>query len=443
MRRRGTTRTRDAGTRVDRARAGAACALALGLLASCGTTVDPIGYNGGSGLPLGPLTGPSTYPNAFRDWLGHTDAEIAAKLDLGFTQLFHGPSTETIYVPVGTDRAYIQDVFHGSQVRTEGIGYGMLIAVELDKRDEFDRLWTYAKSMLRVASGANLGYFNSFCDNEVGTFACLDPFGLQQMTMALILANDRYGNAPDAGAADAGMPDASTPGTIDYAADARELLTLMRHKQDQNGGVVAGVTDTFDASSALVLDVPNVTAAGIGRPSIEMPAYYDLWAQATGDPFWTAAAKAARSYWQRAANPTTGLTPVRATFAAVPVTGSEVFQSEAYRAELGMVLDQIWSGGNTWNPGECDHLISFFSAQGIDTYGMSYSLDGMTVLNPNHDPTLVAANGTAALIASVSQRTAFVQRVWDMDVPNGVTRYFAGVIYLHALLALSGQLRVY
>jgi len=429
MRRRGTTRTRDAGTRADRARAGAACALALGLVASCGTTVDPIGYNGGSGLPLGPLTGPSTYPNAFRDWLGHTDAEIAAKLDLGFTQLFHGdPTTDAIYVAVGTDRGYIYDVFHGNQVRTEGIGYGMLIAVELDKRDEFDRLWTYAKSMLRVTSGATSGYFNSFCDTDTGTAACLDPFGLQQMTMALILAHDRY---------------ASAPGTIDYAADARDLLTLMRHKQDQNGGVVGGVTDTFDASSDLVLDLPNVMAAGIGRPSIEMPAYYDLWAQATGDPFWTAAAKAARSYWQRTANPTTGLTPDRATFAGMPVTGSEVFQSEAYRAELGMVLDQIWSGGNTWNPGECDHLISFFSAQGIDTYGMSYSLDGMTVLNPNHDPALVAANGTAALIASVSQRTAFVQRVWDMDVPNGVTRYFAGVIYLHALLALSGQLRVY
>ena len=118
----------------------------------------------------------------------------------------------------------------------------------------------------------------------------------------------------------------------------------MRHKQDVNGGVVDGVTDTFDAATNLVFDFPNVSAAGIGRPSIEMPAYYDLWAQATGDPFWTGAATAARAYWQRSANPSTGLTPVRATFAGVPVAGSDNFQPEAYRAALNMTLDRIWSG---------------------------------------------------------------------------------------------------
>jgi oligosaccharide reducing-end xylanase len=433
MRRRGTTSTRDAGTRVDRSGMRAvACALALGVIASCGTTVDPIGYNGAAGLPLGPLTGPAMYPNAFRDLLGKTDAEIAAKIDGGFAQLFHGDMTQAIYFAADSTHASIQDVFHSNEVRTEGMGYGMLIAVEVDKPDEFDSLWTYAKSTLRVTSGASSGYFNSFCDTDTIPVACLDPFGLQQMTMALILAEDRFvRNAT-----------APRPG-VDYAADARDLLTLMRHKQDENGGIVDGVTDTFDTSTGLVFDAPDISAAGIGRPSIEMPAYYDLWAQATGDPFWTAAAKAARGYWQRTANPTTGLTPVRATFAGVPVAGSEVFEAEAYRAQLAMVLDQIWSSGNAWNSSECDHLVQFFYAQGIDTYGMSYSLDGATMLNANHDIALVAANGTAALIATVQQRTAFVQAVWDMAVPTGFNRYYAGLVYLHALLALGGQLRIY
>ena len=223
------------------------------------------------------------------------------------------PTDQPIYLP---DRraptAYIQDVFH-NDMRTEGIGLGMLIAVELDHRDELDSLWTYAKSALRVTTGSNSGYFNSFCENAGRvTIPCLDPFGLQQMTMALILAHDRYT-----------LADAPATARSTTRADARDLLTLMRHKVDQNGGVVDGVTDTFDPATNLVLDIPNTSAAGVGRPSIEMPGYYDLWAQATGDPFWTAAAKAARDYWRRTANPTTGLTPVRATFAGVPVTGSD------------------------------------------------------------------------------------------------------------------------
>ena len=35
---------------------------------------------------------------------------------------------------MGTDQAYIQDTLHGD-MRTEGIGLAMMIAVELDKRD--------------------------------------------------------------------------------------------------------------------------------------------------------------------------------------------------------------------------------------------------------------------------------------------------------------------
>ncbi len=401
---------------------------------ACGKTVDSLGYNGAGALPLGPLTGPPTYPNAFRDLLGKTDAEIAAKIAATFAQLFHGdPATQAIYVPIGTDRAYIQDVLH-SDVRTEGLGLAMLVAVELDKRDELDRLWTYAKSTPpRFGSGASSGYFLSFCETaSASTAPCLDPFGLQQMLMALIFANDRYTRA--------GAPATA----VDYAAGARDLLTLMRHKQDENGGIVDGVTDTFDAATNLVFDFPNVSAAGVGRPSIEMPAYYDLWAQATADPFWTGAAVAARAYWQRTAHPSTGLTPVRATFAGVAVAGSDNFQPEAYRAALNMTLDRIWSGGvgDAWTVGESDRLLTFFAAQGIDTYGTSYTLDGATMLSANHDPGLVAMNGASALIATVPERTAFVQAVWDLAIPTGLSRYYTGLLDLLAVLVLGGQLRV-
>ena len=412
--------------------AGVALTLVLALVASCGSTVDSLGYDGAGGPPLRPLTGPASYPNAFRDVLGKTDAEINAKIAAAFAQLFHGdPQTQAIYVPVGTDRALIQDIYH-DDVRTEGIGYAMLIAVELYKRDELDRLWTYAKSTLQIADGPASGYFTSFCDLDAGTVDCLDPFGLQQMLMALILAHERYTRA---GAA---------VGPVDYQTDAKRLLALMRHKQDQNGGVVDGVTDTFDDSSHLVFDVPNVSAAGVGRPAIEMPAYYDLWAQATGDPFWTSAAVAARAYWRRSAHPATGLLPVRASFATgAPVVGSENFESESYRTLLNLALDRIWSASDGWTTDESDRLLSFFVRQGATSYGASFTLDGAVTITSSHEPALVAMNGVLALTATLPERIGFINAVWNQELVTGFTRYYPGLLDLLALLALSGQLRVY
>jgi len=414
------------------ARARAVCAGGLlALLPSCGSTVDSLGYDGADGPPLRPLSGPASYRNAFRDQLGKTDAEINAKIAAAFAQLFHGdPATQAIYVPVGSDRALIQDIYH-NDVRTEGIGYAMLIAVELDKRDELDRLWSYARSALQIPDGPAAGYLRSYCEVQGVTVSCLDPFGLQQMVMALIFAHDRYTRA--------GAP----AGPVDYQAEARRLLTLMRHKEDQNGGVVGGVTDTFDATSRLVFDIPDVSAAGVGRPSLEMPGYYQLWAQATGDPFWTSAATAARAYLRRSAHPTTGLFPVRATFAGAPVPGSENFVSEVYRTQLNLVVDWIWVGADGWTGLEADRLLDFFQGQGLTSYGAGFSLDGSVTLNANHDPALVAMNGATALMAQVTDPLPFMTAVWNQDIVTGFTRYYPGLLDLLALLALSGQLRVY
>jgi oligosaccharide reducing-end xylanase len=406
-----------------------ACACAVAL-AACQTTVDSLGYDDTESTVLHPLTKPASYPNPFRDLLGHTDADISTKIDAVFTQLFHGdPATQAIYVEVGSDQAYVDDVLHGSEVRTEGMGLGMLIAVELDKTDEFNRLWTYSKTMLEEASGANQGYFRSFCDPSDGSTPtpCLDPFGFEQFVMALLLANDRWGST----------------GSINYGADALGLFHTLRHKEDDNGGVVDGVTDTFDATAMLAFDLPDVSAAGETRPAIEMPGYYNLWAQATADPFWTGAASAGRTFWQAAANGTTGFMPVRAQFSGTPLPTWNTFVPEGYRAQINVAIDQIWGGGAAWNVTESNRLLSFFSSQGINTYGTSYTLDGTTCLNTAREPSLLVANGISALASTNGDRSGYVSAVWSMDTPTGTSRYYAGILELVGLLMLGGQFQVY
>lgn len=396
----------------------------------CHSTVDSLGYNDASGIVLHPMKGPASYPNAFRDQLGKSDTEIAAKIAAAFAQLFHGNAqTEAIYVvrPDAPNQAYIEDTYHVDR-RTEGLGLGMLIALQLDKRDEFDHLWAFAKGMAQQSSGAARGYFNSSCAPPADPNGCLDPYGMEHILMALLLANDRWVMA-------AGGPD--------YAAGARDLLTVMRHKEDQNGGVVDGVTDLFDDSTALVFDLPEVALKGQTRPSIELPAFYDRWAEAAGDPFWSRAAASARSFWRAAANPKTGLFPLRARLDGTPLPGADTFSPETFRTQINLVLDGIWSPGQGWESVEADHLLQFFLGQGMTTYGREFTLDGSKVIDQMHDPALVVTNGVTGLIAKVEQRRAFIDAVWNLDLPTGQFRYFSGILQMMSLLILSGEFQVY
>jgi oligosaccharide reducing-end xylanase len=405
--------------------------LALVLLASCKSTLSSIGCGepdgGGSllgSISLKPLSAAS-YPNLFRDLLGKSDSEISTKISDTFNQLFHGTSNESIYVEVGSDQAYIRDILH-DEIRSEGIGLGMLFAVELDKRDEFDRLWRYAK-VSQAKGGPEQGYFPSFCSNGDTDEPCFDPFGLQQITTALLLARGRWQDSP---------------GSIDYGQEAGTLLNLIRNKESTLCGSAEGVTAPFDAASKLVFDMPVTASAGISRPSVVMPAYYDLWRQATGDDFWGQAAEAGREYLQASAHVSTGLMPAKAFFDGKPVSGFDTFQSECDRTFFNMALDRIWSDNRSY--GDIgNHILQFFYDQDLSSYGQSFSLDGMEVLAPLHDNALVASNGVLAVVAGSGHRDEFVSAAWDMSSGFGSPRYYVGILKLWALLILGGHMRVY
>lgn len=96
------------------------------------------------------------YPDLFaRD--GRSQPAIHAKLDAAWNQLFHGdPGTaptrddgQTLYYQLTPDMAYVEDI--GNQdVRTEGMGYAMMIAVQTNHKHEFDSLWNFAKTKMQL-----------------------------------------------------------------------------------------------------------------------------------------------------------------------------------------------------------------------------------------------------------------------------------------------------
>ncbi|MEJ2628199.1 MAG: glycosyl hydrolase family 8, partial [bacterium] len=98
------------------------------------------------------------YKNLLTELLGKSEAQVKTKIVSAYNQFFYGNNdTQRVYYPVEPDMAYIKDTLH-DDVRSEGMSYGMMITVQMDKKEEFDRLWKWAKTYMQHTSGPRKNY---------------------------------------------------------------------------------------------------------------------------------------------------------------------------------------------------------------------------------------------------------------------------------------------
>ena len=97
------------------------------------------------------------YRNLFLE-AGFSEAEIDKRLEEIWNTFFYGSEDERIYSPTGEDMGYLCDTGN-DDARTEGMSYGMMICVQLDRKEEFDRIWKWAKTYMWMDEGDNEGYF--------------------------------------------------------------------------------------------------------------------------------------------------------------------------------------------------------------------------------------------------------------------------------------------
>lgn len=103
------------------------------------------------------------YRNVFKE-MGYKDTAIQEKLEDAWKQIFYGDEDTRIYYP-SSDGGYLLDTGN-LDVRTEGMSYGMMIAVQLDKKEEFDRIWKWTKEHMYMQTGENAGYFAWSCNPD-------------------------------------------------------------------------------------------------------------------------------------------------------------------------------------------------------------------------------------------------------------------------------------
>lgn len=400
--------------------------------------------------PSGPGDGKGAYATKkYRNLFfenGHSPEEINENLTGAFQQLFHGDSaTQKIYFPVGSNDtgalAYILDV-NNNDIRSEGMSYGMMIAVQLDKKSEFDAIWNYAMTHMYISDPAHPseGYFAwSLKRDGTPNSETPAPDGEEYFVMALYFASGRWGNGE---------------GIYNYKAWADKILTTMRHHPEKTGPTMRRtetVGPMVNEEKRMILFTPNGGGRNFSDPSYHLPHFYELWARwgpESERTFWAAAADTSRNYFIKSTHPVTGLAPDYGHFDGKPVEtpfnqNSKRFAYDSWRTAMNWSVDWSWWQKDPRQQTLSNKIQAFFHGQGFDTYGSVYTLDGEPV-NKSRGAGLIATNAVVSLAATHPMAKDFVEALWNQPVPDSFGgRYYSGLLHLMGLLHCSGQFQIY
>lgn len=391
------------------------------------------------------------YRNLFAED-GHSQKEIRAKIDAAYQQLFHGdPKTQAVAFTAGSNAngplMYVTD-WANHDVRTEGMSYGMMITVQLDKKAEFDAIWNWAKTYMYISApkAPSYKFFAWSCKTD-GTHNSegAAPDGESYFAMALLFAANRWGN---------------DEGIYNYQAEAEKLLHAMVHRARITAKGKFGphtVGPMMNPNPPMILFVPDVSPQMFTDPSYHLPAFYELWSRwgpKEDRAFWAKAAETSRTFFAKTTNPKTGLAPSYANFDGTPHKNqfpqSDEFGYDAWRTASNWSVDWSWWHKASVEPELSDRIQAFFESQGIDKYGPVYSLAGKDMgatpglTHEDHPAGLVGTNAVAGLAATNHARARkFTEALWNSPIPSGQGRYYDGLLYLMSLMHLGGEFRVW
>lgn len=373
------------------------------------------------------------YRNVFAE-IGIPKEEIEKRLKEIRDFYFYGGEEERVYYPVGDDMAYIMDTGN-NDARTEGMSYGMMICVQLNMKEEFDRLWKWSKTYMWTAEGWHEGYFAWSCatdgkKNDNGPA----PDGEEFFALALFFAAHRWGNGE---------------GIFNYEEEAKAILRACLHK-GQNGR--PGVP-MWNLENGQILFVPGVDFTD---PSYHLPHFYELfalWADEEDRAFWKNAAFVSRKYLAKACHPKTGFSAEYAEFDGSPMSRSlpwttdrhDWFFSDSYRTVANIGLDYEWFGVDEGQRKAADNIQKFLIEDCRKGQYYIYEVDGRIAVKEHamHPVAIPATVAQASLAADNEFTREWVENFWNMPMRIGKRRYYDNCLYFFAFLALSGHYRIW
>jgi oligosaccharide reducing-end xylanase len=376
------------------------------------------------------------YPNFLRE-AGYSKADIDHKVTKAYHDLFEGPNK--VYFDVGDSMAYVSDV-KNHDARTEGLSYGMMIAVQFNKKDVFDRIWRWSKKYLQHQDGPREGYFawsinpKTMTRNSEGSASD----GELYFVTDLLFASNRWGNNTG----------------INYYGEARRILDAM-WKKDGTGGI----HPLINMASKQISFVPEGKGYEWTDPSYDLPAFYEVWALYAKDgheQFYRDCADTARAFLHRACDPVTGLNADNTYFSGKPLSWGRMhpaFRYDSWRVPMNIAMDYVWFGKDKiWQQGYAQRLQNFLRSKGINDFADQFNTDGTApafilpaggVTKLRHSLGLVATSAAASLMVTDNTKFDFVRPLWNAKLEpyadNYFDPYYDGLLYLFSLMHLSGK----
>lgn len=371
------------------------------------------------------------YRNLFNEYLGVTQRETDDKLACLWKHFFVDGETK-VYFEDSDSTAYIYDTGN-KDVRTEGMSYGMMICVQLDKQAEFDKIWRWTKRHMLYTSGKWKGYFAWQCypdGSKIGGEPSCASDGEIYFITSLFFASHRWGDN----------------GAFNYGREAQQILYDIMSKDGTDG-----IFNMFEERSKLVSFVPDIKSWWFTDPSYQLPAFLELWAMwsETNKDFWCQTPEASRELLRASSHPATGLFPDYSAFDGSPVQpiwktdyDARRYQYDATRCAMNIGMDYNWFGKDKARQTEMmTRLLKFFKADGF-THGQ-FNLDG-TEPTGGYTEGMAGANAVGAFcLEDKALAKEYVKRLWDTKPPTGPLRYFSGMVYTLSMLHVSGQFKIY
>ena len=414
------------------------------------------------------------YRNVFVD-MGYKPAEVDAKLKEVFNDVFRGKNK--VYFEVGDTMGYVSDI-KNNDARTEGMSYGMMIAVQFGEKDIFDRLWRWSKKYMQHQEGDRKGYFAWSCKTD-GTHNAENAAsdGELYFITALIFASNLWGDNTG----------------INYKAEARHILDCIQPREitarpmptangqepKANSQEPKAEAYLIDPATKLITFTPDGFGQRFTDPSYHIPAFYEVWAKWADDgrsEYWMECARKSRDFLHKCINPETGLNPDMCQYDGSEMqmprfpgmqkrgqviprrNGMNNFRYDSWRVPMNIALDYEWScADGEWQREYGQKIQNFFYSKGIDTFVDQYRTDGSLPEGDEilvaggfrklrHSIGLVATTAAASVMCSHEKSKEFVDALWNArhePFEDGYfDAYYDGLLRLFAFMHLSGNYRI-
>ena len=338
---------------------------------------------------------------------------------------------DRLYFPHKRNMAYMYSKWSESVISTDQ-AMGMFVCVQLDRKEEFDRLWRYAKKYQYHDEGQWEGYFayrvttgGVVVPKKAGPWASGEAY----FVTSLILADRRWGGGR---------------GILDYAGEARALL---RHFVEDADTTAEGSLFHRELKVPLLWETWGATKTVSAHHT---PAFYQLWAEWSDDAeikeFFSEAARSSREYLKKVSSHS----PYRLIPMIINPDGSlndkhgdshhDRFHPASFGAIRQIALDHKWYNPAPWHTEFIDTLMRFFHDKGMDKAGYVYHIMSGENNTPRDETMPVSLSATIAMLADAAtyeHRGDFA--TMSLAVPDDQS---PDLSYLVSLMSMAGMCEV-